>query len=69
MVVSYEEIAAKNHSFSAGQYFDVKVSHVTITPKEFEKRLTGHKDRLKSMFAESRKIEKELEKELGGLHL
>jgi len=69
VVVTYDDITEKNYSFSAGQYFDVKVSHVTITPKEFEKRLTGHKDRLKSMFAESRKIEKELEEELGGLHL
>lgn len=69
VVVTYNDITEKNYSLSAGQYFDVKVSHVTITPKEFEKRLIGHKDRLKSMFAESRKIEKELEKELGGLHL
>lgn len=69
VVVSYADITEKNYSLSAGQYFDVKVNHVTITPKEFEKRLTGHKDRLKAMFAESRKIEKELEKELGGLHL
>jgi type I restriction enzyme M protein len=69
VVVTYADITEKNYSLSAGQYFDVKVEHVEITPKEFEKRLTEHKDRLNAMFAESRKIEKELEKELEGLHL
>ncbi len=39
VVVSYEEIEAKNCSFSAGQYFDVKVEHVAITPKQFDKDL------------------------------
>jgi type I restriction enzyme M protein len=33
VVVSYDEIDAKNYSFSAGQYFDVKVEHVTSRQK------------------------------------
>ena len=69
VVVSYDDIAEKNHSLSAGQYFDVKVEHVAITPKQFAKELAERKERLKGLFSESRKIEKELEKELGGLHL
>jgi type I restriction enzyme M protein len=35
VVVSYDEIAAKNYSFSAGQYFDVKAEYVAITADEF----------------------------------
>ena len=27
VVVSYDEIQAKNYSFSAGQYFELKVEH------------------------------------------
>ena len=68
VVVSYEDIAAKNYSLSAGQYFDVKVDHVEITPKEFDKKLSGHKERLKDLFTESRKMEKEIEKNLASLN-
>ncbi len=67
--VSYDQIEAKNYSLSAGQYFDVKVEHVEITPEKFDAKLSGYQDRLKTLFAESRKIEKELEKQLGRLHL
>lgn len=68
IVVSYDEIAAKNHSLSAGQYFDVKVEHVEITPKEFAKQLTDRKDRLSSLFEESVKLEMLIKKQLGGLN-
>lgn len=67
VVVSYDEIEAKNFSFSAGQYFDVKIEHIQITPKAFEKRLGDHKDRLKSLFGESHKLEKHIAKQLEGL--
>nr|WP_238149385.1 N-6 DNA methylase [Arsenophonus endosymbiont of Aleurodicus floccissimus] len=33
VVVSYDDIAAKNYSFSAGQYFDFKIEYVDITPE------------------------------------
>jgi type I restriction enzyme M protein len=69
VVVTYDDITAKNFSLSAGQYFDVKVEHVEITPKQFEKELAARKERLKTLFAESKKTEKEIEKLLGGLVL
>ncbi|HBJ85470.1 MAG TPA: SAM-dependent methyltransferase, partial [Verrucomicrobiales bacterium] len=69
VVVSYDDISAKNYSFSAGQYFDVKVEHVQITPDQFGAKVSGYKDRLKALFTESHRIEMVLEKELGGLHL
>lgn len=67
VVVSYADIAAKNHSLSAGQYFDVKVEHVAMTPKQFETELAARKDRIKSLFSESSRLEKQIEKALGGL--
>ena len=69
VLVSYDEITAKNFSLSAGQYFDVKLKHVAMTPKQFEKELVARKERLKRLFGESRKIENELAKKLRGLHL
>ena len=34
--VTYEQIQEKNYSLSAGQYFEVKIEYVELTPKEFE---------------------------------
>ena len=67
VVVSYEDITEKNYSFSAGQYFDVKVEHVEITPKQFEKELTQRKERLSALLQNSKSLEKDIFKCLEGL--
>lgn len=68
VVVSYADIAAKNHSLSAGQYFEVKIEYVDITAAEFETQMNGYQDRLDGLFGESRGLEKEIEKNLSGLN-
>ncbi|MDO8282355.1 MAG: class I SAM-dependent DNA methyltransferase [Thermodesulfovibrionia bacterium] len=67
VVVSYEQIKEKNYSFSAGQYFDVKIEYTDITPKQFTAKMDGFKKSLDSLFAESKDLEKEIKKQLGGL--
>jgi len=67
VVVSYDEIESKNYSFSAGQYFDVKVEHVEISKREFDARLSGYQTRLKALFAHSRSAEEEITAKLGEL--
>jgi type I restriction enzyme M protein len=67
VVVSYEQIKEKNYSFSAGQYFDVKIEYTDITPKEFDKKMDGYKANLDKLFGESRDLEKEIKKQLVGL--
>ncbi len=67
VVVSYEQIKEKNYSFSAGQYFDVKIEYTDITPAEFEIQLKGFKTNLESLFAESKTLEKEIQKQLNRL--
>lgn len=58
MAVSYEQIKDKNYSFSAGQYFDVKIEYSDITPKRFT--ASGRfQNNLNSLFAESKDLEKE----------
>lgn len=64
VVVSYDDIAAKNYSLSAGQYFEVKIDYVDITPEEFATKLSSHKTNLSNLFAESRELEREIEKQL-----
>ena len=67
VVVSYEQIKDKNYSFSAGQYFDVKIEYSDITPKQFTAKMDGFKNNLESLFQESKELEKEIKKQLGGL--
>ena len=67
IVASYADIAAKNYSFSAGQYFEVKIEYSELTPEEFEEKIAGHKERLAAYFAEGKKLEKEIQKRLAGL--
>jgi type I restriction enzyme M protein len=67
VVVNYDQIKEKNYSFSAGQYFEVKIEYVDITPKEFAEKMDGFKTKMDSLFAESKKLEKEIQKQLDGL--
>jgi type I restriction enzyme M protein len=67
VVVEYDEIAAKNYSLSAGQYFDVKIEYVDITPEEFAEKMKSFTENLDSMFDESRRLESEIKTQLAGL--
>jgi len=60
VVLKYDEIKEKNYSFSAGQYFDVKIEYVDITKKEFEAKMKGFSENLEGMFAEGRGLEEEI---------
>ncbi len=67
VVVSYEQIAEKNYSLSAGQYFDVKIEYTDISPEAFEAKMEGFKNNLAALFAESKQLETEIQKQLNGL--
>jgi type I restriction enzyme M protein len=67
VVVSYDDIKAKNYSFSAGQYFDVKIEYVDITKDEFDAKMKSFSDNLESMFSQSKELEDEIKKQLAGL--
>lgn len=67
VVVSYEQIVEKNCSFSAGQYFDIKIEYADLTPVEFVTKMKSFHSSLDNMFAESREFEKEIQKQLKGL--
>jgi type I restriction enzyme M protein len=68
VVVSYDQIAEKNFSFSAGQYFDVKIEYTDITQVEFASKIKSFQSKLDGMFADSRELEKEIQKQLKGLN-
>jgi type I restriction enzyme M protein len=66
-VVSYEQIKEKNYSLSAGQYFEVKIEYTDITSIEFEAKISGYKNNLDTLFAESKKLEKEIQNQISAL--
>ncbi|EMT3261689.1 SAM-dependent DNA methyltransferase [Neisseria gonorrhoeae] len=67
VVVGYDEIKAKNHSLSAGQYFEVKIDYVDISADEFAQKIAGFSADLDKLFAESAELEKEIKDRLAML--
>lgn len=65
--VTYEKITEKNYSFSAGQYFEVKIDYVDISTEEFEKRMKLYSQNLAKKFSEGHKLEEEIMKQIGEL--
>ena len=64
VVVSYDEIEAKNYSLSAGQYFEIKIEYVDIDRNEFESKLEAHNKNLEELFLDSKDLETEIKSNL-----
>ena len=62
VTVSYEQIADKKYSFSAGQYFEVKIDYVEMTPEEFTSKMKEFSARLEDLFNENRILEDNIKK-------
>lgn len=60
VVVKYEDIAEKNYSFSAGQYFEIKIEYTDISAEEFSEKMNEYEENLKGFFEESKKLEEEI---------
>ena len=61
---TFDEIKEKGYSFSAGQYFDIKIDYVDITEDEFNRRMDNFKTMLRQQFNESHRLEEEILKQL-----
>ena len=61
---TFDEIKEKGYSFSAGQYFDIKIDYVDITEDEFNHRMDNFKTTLRQQFSESHRLEEEILKQL-----
>ena len=64
VLVDYDEIKEKNYSFSAGQYFEVKIEYVELTQEEFNNKMTIYKANLNKYFNENKILEDEINKSL-----
>lgn len=61
---TFDEIKEKGYSFSAGQYFDIKIDYLDITEDEFNRRMDNFKTTLRQQFNESHRLEEEILKQL-----
>ena len=65
VTVSDKQIKEKKYSFSAGQYFEVKIEYVNLTPAEFAEKMKGFQTRLQAMFEEGHRLEQKIKEQLG----
>lgn len=64
VLVDYEQIEQKKLSFSAGQYFEVKIEYVELTPEEFAAKMNDYTVELQNLFAEGNKLQQEILEQL-----
>lgn len=67
VVVSYDEIKEKNYSFSAGQYFDIKIEYTDISAEEFTDTMKNFETNLSDSFKESKVLEEQIFSQLKAL--
>jgi type I restriction enzyme M protein len=69
VVLSYDDIEAKNYSFNAGQYFDIKIEYTDISKDDFKSKIKVFENNLDSLFRESEILEKEIKENLKSLNI
>ena len=67
--VTYDQIKEKNYSFSAGQYFDVKIEYINITQEEYGKMIDDFNTDFAKYVEETTQFQKEISEVLKGLKI
>ena len=60
ILVTYDQIKEKNYSFSAGQYFEVKIEYEEITQEEYEKMIDEFNADFATYVEETTQFQKEI---------
>ena len=64
VLVTFDEVKEKNYSFSAGQYFKIKIEYVEMTQEEFGKKINMYKNELNKLFEENSILQKQIKENL-----
>lgn len=67
VLVQFEKIKGKSYSFSAGQYFEIKIEYVDITVEQFNERMNEYRAILVERFNKGQDLEKRIMEQIGGL--
>ena len=65
--VTFEQIKEKGYSFSAGQYFPIKIDYVQLSSQDYDKQMKNFYLTLSNSFRENDKLEKIILDKLGEL--
>lgn len=68
ITVSFDEIKDKDYSFSAGQYFPVKIEYVELTQNEFEEKMKRYQKKLSDLFDKGNELEEIIKQDLKKLN-
>lgn len=60
VLVDFESIKSKGYSFSAGQYFEVKMEYIDISESEFKSQIQSYKVALQEHFKQAKDLESEI---------
>lgn len=68
VVLEFDQIKNKNYSLAAGQYFDVKIEYIVLTPEEFIRKMDSYKSNLQKTFELSKKLEEDINRLLEDIY-
>lgn len=68
ITVSLKDIKDKNYSFSAGQYFSVKIEYVELTQEEFDEKMDKYQKEINKLFDKSEQLGRSLHKSLENIN-
>jgi len=69
VAVPYSDFESKGYSFSAGQYFDIKIEYEDISEEDFHSRIFTYKSKLKGLFDQGKELQDEILKGIDKLSL
>ncbi|RSX54068.1 N-6 DNA methylase [Bifidobacterium goeldii] len=69
VIASYDAIREKRYSFSAGQYFEVKIDYEDITPEQFHAEMDERMGKLRELWTEGERLQREIEEQMKAVHL
>lgn len=64
IIVSIDTIKAKNYSFSAGQYFEIRYEYTLLTLSDFNTEMTEHKEIIQNLFNQSNELQGKINTQL-----
>ena len=64
VIVSNDDVIEKNYSFSAGQYFEIKIEYIEMTEEEFIEKMKSYTDELDKLFEDNNILEKQIKDNL-----
>ena len=67
VAVTNDQIKEKDYSFSAGQYFEIKIPHIDITEEEFNSRIENYKKDLNELFDKGDELQAKIKENFGKL--